>query len=338
MTFEEYRDKFYKIKGKTIALVYVFEGDSSSGFEHFFTWKSTILSQWMIAIQKLHCFPLLLDVRTFVDKAINKTLPHIDYVLNMNSGTVELSTMALVPATCAAINVPCIPCDAVSIVTGENKLLSNHIAKSVGLQIPSALPYNNPEGIFRPINLGNSQGVVRGKQLDKKGIYQEFIPGYDITTPIVYNIETDSMGLFPSVLYLPETKDINWYNGESAKKTRSGYTLSKAVLDEQSTQFYLNLVETLGIKTFCRIDARIKCIDPVYKSDTTPVLSSKDIYFIEINVMPTIRENNNFTFSFNSIDAHSPFFNDINAHKKFFGETNLNSFLLVNSMLGVLCN
>lgn len=336
MTYKEYEDKFYKIKGKTIALVYIFEGDENLGFKHFFIWKSKIIAQWMVAIQELHCMPLLLDVRTFVDKAINKTLPHIDYVLNMNSGTIELSTMALIPAVCASIDVPCIPCDAVSIVTGENKLLSNLIANSVGLQVPDELPSDNPNGIFRPINLGNSKGVRRGRQIDANGVYQEFISGYDITTPIVYNIEKKSMELLPSVLYLPESKNIEWFNGEEIKKTRSGYTLTKALLDEKTVQSYLKLVKTLGIKTFCRIDARVKSLDSIYTIDSNPLLAFENIYFVEINVMPTIRENNNFVFSFNKIDNQNIFYDNIRAQKKFFGNVTLNSFLLVSSMLALL--
>ena len=136
----------------------------------------------MNAVQDLHCLPLIIDVRTFVDKAINNTLPHIDYVLNMNSGTYALSSMALVPATCSVIGVPCIPCDAVSIVTGENKLFSNLIANSIGLNIPKNLNSDEENGIFRPINLGNSMGVKRGLNKNSSaGIYQEFIKGYDLS-------------------------------------------------------------------------------------------------------------------------------------------------------------
>lgn len=85
--------------------LYIFEGDNDSGFSHFFIWKGKILTEWINAIEELHCLPLILDVRTFIDKAINKTLPHIDYVLNMNSGTNDLSVMALVPSVCCSINL-----------------------------------------------------------------------------------------------------------------------------------------------------------------------------------------------------------------------------------------
>lgn len=80
-SIEEFKERFSKIKGKTIAIVYIFEGDDDSGFNHFYIWKSNIISKWMNAVQELSCMPLIIDVRTFIDKAINKTLPHIDYVI-----------------------------------------------------------------------------------------------------------------------------------------------------------------------------------------------------------------------------------------------------------------
>ena len=336
-SFKQFQDDLNKSKGKTIAIVYIFEGDNSSGLSHFFIWKSDILTKWMNAVQDLHCLPLIIDVRTFVDKAINNTLPHIDYVLNMNSGTYALSSMALVPATCSVIGVPCIPCDAVSIVTGENKLFSNLIANSIGLNIPKNLNSDEENGIFRPINLGNSMGVKRGLNKNSSaGIYQEFIKGYDITTPIAKKKKKKKMELLPTVMYIPKHKDLNWFNGEREKITRNEHTFKIVNLDSKTQRRYLELVNTLSIKTFCRIDARVKCLESnIYHNETNNTTTFKDIYFIEINVMPTIRENNNFTFSFNSISTDHPLYPCINIQKDLFGSIDLHKFLLASSMMSL---
>lgn len=337
MNIEDFKMTFSKIKGKTIAIVYTFEGDTSSGFEHFFVWKSNILIKWLSAVDELHCLPLILDVRTFIDKAINKTLPYVDYVLNLNTGILDLSVMALVPSTCSSLGIPCIPCDAVSIVTGESKALSNLIANSVGIQVPKALDANNPQGIFRPVNLGNSLGVKRGLNSDySHGIYQEFISGYEITTPIVYNFISKKMDLLPTVLYLPKNKDLNWFNGEDEKKTRSGYSFRIVTLDEKTKKKYLELTEALSIRTFCRIDARIKCTESTYHQSSCDTVTFDDVFFIEINVMPTIREKNNFTFSFDSIKEKDSIFPCIEAQKQIFGNVNVHSFLLASSMLSFI--
>ncbi len=335
---EKLEKRINKIKGRTIALVYIFEGDNSSGFEHFFIWKSNVITKWMNAIQELHCLPLILDVRTFVEKAISKTLPHIDFVLNMNSGTYNLSSMALVPATCSSINVPCIPCSAESIVVGENKLLSNLIAHAIGLNVPKTLNIKNNNGIFRPINLGNSLGVTRGMNKDyKDGIYQEFIAGYELTTPISYNAITNKMELLPSVIYLPEDQDLNWYNDEKHKQLRQGYKMKKVNLDKKIVTKYQELVSTISLKNFCRIDARVKCKEQgYYHNPKNDKVLFDDTYFIEINVMPTIRDNNNFCFSFDVIDEKNPFYSLIKVYNHLFDSVNINNFLLANSMLAYL--
>lgn len=329
-----------RIKGKTIALVYIFEGDNSGGFEHFFIWKSNIITKWMNAIQDLHCLPLILDVRTFVDKAMNKTLPHIDYVLNMNSGTYDLSTMALVPSACSAIGVPCIPCNAVSIILGENKLVSNYIAETIGLNVPKKLSPDDHTGIFRPINLGNSLGVQRGCSSNyKEGIYQEFIAGYEITTPVVFNPVTSNMELLPTVMYLPESKDLEWYNGENEKIIRQGYKMKIVDLEQRTKNKYIELVNSLSVKNYCRIDARVKCSAPgfYHRPENTNVMF-ENTYFIEINVMPTIRENNNFVFSYDSVTDEHPIYSFIKELKLSIGNINVYSFLLANSMLSYLKN
>ena len=55
------------------------------------------------------------------------------------------------------------------------------------------------------------------------GLYQEFIQGYDITTPIVYNPYIDEMDFMPTVIYIPAEADSNWFLGEKFKETRSGF-------------------------------------------------------------------------------------------------------------------
>ncbi len=331
----QFKDRFSKIKGKTIAIVYIFEGDNYSGFEHFYIWKSNIIAKWMNAVQELSCMPLIIDVRTFIDKAINKTLPHIDYVINLNSGTYNLSTMALVPSMCSSINVPCIPCNAISIITGENKILSNHIASSLGLNVPQELDKNNTAGIFRPISLGNSLGVQRGFPCsEKEGIYQEFINGYEITTPLVYNAIEKKMEVLPTVVFAPLNNDPEWYYGEEDKHKQNGYEFKIIKLDNKIERKYVELANTLSIQTFCRIDARVRCIDKYAMANALESGAAfNDTYFIEINVMPTIRDNNSFCYSFHAVDQSTSIGECIQLQKEMIGTINIHSFLLASSMM-----
>ncbi len=328
---------FHEILGKTIGVIYTFEGEDALGFEHYHVWQSDIISKWLLAIQELKCRPLILDVRTFVDKAISNTLPNIDYVLNLNCGSCELSPMALIPSICAFFHIPCIPCDSTAILAGENKLMSNLLAQATGIQIPKSLNKKIKGGIFRPLNLGSSIGVKRNFSNQIMGLYQEFIYGYDITTPIVYNPIIQKMDIMPTVLYIAENNNVEWYLGEENKALRSGFT-RKTIYDlsEEVYEKYLELVQNLSINTFCRIDARIKCDSP---SDLKLLLEKplqlKDIYFIEINPMPTVWINNAFSHSFLEIQPTDNFFTYIKELQKIVSQIDLHVFLLSIAMLAL---
>lgn len=302
----EFETVIRKVKGKTIAIVYTFEGDTDLGLKHFYTWKSDIITKWMNAIQNLSCLPLILDVKTFVDKAINKTLPVIDYVINLNTGIYDLSSMALIPSICSAINVPCIPCDAMTITAGENKNISNLIAQGIGLNVPQKLDSKNSLGIFRPINLGNSLGVTKGFSNHVEGIYQEFIDGYEITTPILYNPILKKMDVLPTVIFFPNNCSSEWYYSKNDKSNQNGYHFKIASISEELKQKYLDLVKNMNIHTYCRIDARVKCHELLEKNDY--MFSLEETFFIEVNVMPTIRANNSFNYSFESINSNTSFY------------------------------
>lgn len=328
---------FHEILGKTIGVIYTFEGEDAPGFEHYHVWQSDIISKWLLAIQELQCRPLILDVRTFIDKAISNTLPSIDYVLNLNCGSCELSPMALIPSICGFFHIPCIPCNATAILAGENKVMSNLIAQATGIQVPKPLSNDIKGGIFRPLNLGSSIGVKREFSSQIEGLYQEFIHGYDITTPIVYDPIMQKMDVMPTVLYIAENDSVEWYLDEENKNFRSGFQ-RKTIYDlsEEMHEKYLELVQNLSINTFCRIDARIKCNSPSeLKSLIEKPLQLKDVYFIEINPMPTVWINNAFSHSFSEIQPTNNFFTYIKELRNIVPQSTLHNFLLSIAMLAL---
>lgn len=161
MNITQYKEALCSIYGKTIAIVYIFEGDKAEGYKHYESWKSDVISSWMFAVEELHCLPLIMDMRTFTQKAMNNTLPYIDYVINLNNGTFNISVLGVVPSICSFLNIPCIPCDTTTIVCGENKRISNIIANYIGLNVPKNLDKTVVNGITRPIGLGSSLGVKK---------------------------------------------------------------------------------------------------------------------------------------------------------------------------------
>lgn len=326
------------LRGKTIAVVYIFEKEDADGFNHYWVWKSDIISGWLNAVQELECLPFILDVRTFVQKASNRTLPHIDYVLNLNCGCYDLSSLSLVPSVCSFLSVPCVPCNAVSIISSENKRISNLIASGMNLNVPKPLETSCNEGIYRPLNLGSSIGVKKGRFRDfaNDGIYQEFIPGYDVTIPVVYNPYIKDIDLLPPVLYLPKSSDPDWIYSEEEKVNNNGFiTLPFLEIEEKAKKELINFSRVFPIQTFGRIDGRIRCMDKKLSDEIIEKpLKFKDLYFIEINSMPTIERDDSFEFSFDIVqkNEHHSFYNCTMKYKEIITNPTINGFLLSCSM------
>lgn len=333
-------NKLKELRGKTIAIVYIFEKEDADGFGHFLTWKDRILTGWLSAVYELECLPYIIDVRTFMQKASNYSLPHIDFVINLNSGCVELSTMGLVPSICSFINVPCIPCDATAILTTEHKKISNYIAIGSGLQTPKALDHVNRYGIFRPINLGNSIGVEKKCFSDFKdeGIYQEFIPGYDVTIPVAYNYLSHELDILPPTIYFPNTLDPEWIYDEKTKEEDEGLTrLQFSEIEDSTKQEILNFFRIFGIKTYGRIDVRLKEGHLLSSDIVKKPFSFRDCYFLEINSMPTIETCDGFDLAFKAVmsDKKHSFYKCAQEYVTSIKNPTINGFLLACSMLAL---
>jgi len=339
-------DKMYEsliktLRGKTVAIIYIFEKEDAPGFEHYWVWKSDIISGWLNAVQELECVPFILDVRTFIQKACNHSLPHIDYVLNLNCGCYLLSTLSLVPSMCSFLNIPCVPCNAISITAGENKNISNLIARAMDLKIPRSLDIINNDGIYRPLNLGSSIGLKKGSfsEFKTSGVYQEFIPGYDVTIPISYNPYIGDIDLLPPILYLPKSLNPDWiYDAEEKIKDNSFTLLPFIEVEEAVRESMIALSKVFPIQTFGRIDARIRCNEKKLSAKIVErPLPIKDLYFIEINSMPTIEQNDSFDFAFDAAqknEKHS-FNGCIKEYKKIITNPTINGFLLSCSMISL---
>lgn len=334
-----YENKLKDLKGKTIAVVYIFEGEEAAGFEHYHVWKSKIISRWLNAIEDIGCRPFIIDVRSFVFKAMNNTLPKIDFVLNLNCGSKVLSSMSLVPSICSFLSVPCIPCNASTILMGENKKASNMIASANSLNVPKNIHKPNENAIFRPLNFGSSVGVRKGARdnISEDELYQEFIRGYDATFPLMYNPIKSELDFLPGVLYLPNSNDPNWFFGENEKITKNDYkNFPLYYIDDYAKKMLKRFAKSFPIETFCRIDVRIKTSEEkLSKAICDKSISFEDIFFVEINPMPTVKRDNAFDLSFGYINNKNDFNSCLNIHRKVFESTNVNTFLLSSSIIAL---
>lgn len=333
----KHQEMICSIAGKTIAVVYIFEGESAPGAKHYAVWQADVISAWLVAIQELRCMPLIFDVRTFVSKAMNDTLPHIDYVVNLNNGTEDLSVLGLIPSTCAFIGVPCIPCNSSVALFGENKLLSNIIARTVGLNVPADLDDASSNGINRPISFGSSIGVSRGPKSSANKLYQEFILGFDMTTPLLFNPLEQAIETLPPVMYYPNNSDPEWFLGAAEKETHSNYKKRIVRIDDQVQSHFISMAKASNINTFCRIDCRIAC-----KSSQEMERLSKEtitldkVFFIEINPMPTIAEGINFLTSLEGLREGMSFYRCLENYRNTISNSTLTGFILSCAILSHL--
>lgn len=264
-----------------------------------------------------------------------------DVKLNMvNSGCNELSTMGLVPSICSFLKLPCIPCDSTTILATENKKISNYVAIGNSIQTPKFLDLDNNYGIYRPTNLGNSIGIEKKHftEFNKAGIYQEFIPGYDITIPVAYNYLTQELDILPPTLYFPQTHNPNWIFDEKTKEKDEGLTrLQFTEIEKETKCELLKLFRTFGIKTYGRIDVRLKEENLLSGDVVKMPFTFKNCYFLEINSMPTIESCDGFDLAFNAVllnEKHS-FYGCARNYVDNIKHPTINGFLLACSMLSL---
>jgi hypothetical protein len=315
---EQYSEALLALRGKTIAIVYIFANEDAKGYDHYDIWGSDLIADWVRAVGELGCTPLILDARTFVYKAMNTSLPVIDFVVNLNNGNTDISTLGLIPSTSAFLGILCIPGNAVATLMGENKLVSNLVAFAKQFNVPKELDFSSPCGISRPVAYGSSINVKRcplgfGKsnpnEYGSKLLYQEFINGVDMTTPLIFNPLLNKLDVLPAIMYHPKNGNFEWFLGETEKASRNGYEKRAVRVNEEVKKYYQDFARTMSIDTYCRIDARVQCTDEadIIAFANHPV-EFEHIYFLEINPMPTIKEGINFHTSIQSLKADDSFF------------------------------
>lgn len=339
MKFDNTNSIFEPVRGSTIALVYIFEGEDAPGFAHYDIWRSDVISEWMNAVQELGCMPFIVDVRTFILKAISNTMPKVDFIVNLNAGAAEVSALGLVPIIASFLGIPCIPCDTITNLTAEHKQITNLIAKAIDMPMAAELDHSVPGGVFRPVNYGSSKGMQRSWPQDSytNGIYQEFVPGYDITTPILYNPLSEKLELLPTIMYCPPDLNPNWMFDAQVKARRGGYFKKVVSVDKQTNQQYLKLVKCLEVYSFCRIDARVKCSSSDEWNDliNNPI-DYKRIYFLEVNATPTIKPKINFLDAIDSISEGDSFYEAYRLYRESNCAATHTGFLLACSMLAAI--
>ena len=334
----EYYSMLDGIKGKVIAIVYNFGKEMAPGYSIYESWKSDVISSWMIAADELGAIPFILDARTFISKIINNTMPQVDYVINLCNGLSDISVLGVVPAICAFAALPCIPNSAKTIMIGEDKRISNHLAFLSGMKIPRETRIESENGIIRPISLGSSIGVVKTPSVCPPFdfICQEFIEGYDVTIPIMYNPLCNDFEVLPGVLYLPDNANLGWFLGEEEKLLHKKYEKMSIKIPTKIQRYLLKLVELFQVDTYCRVDTRVRTGKILSRNDVQEFsFELDDIFFLEINTMPTIKEDINFHTSIANMDHRNKLATAFELYQNYIHTPSITGFILSSSILAM---
>lgn len=324
--------------GKDGQKKYSIRKESAPGYSIYESWKSDVISSWMVAVDELGAIPLVLDARTFISKVVNTTMPQIDYVINLCNGLKDIPVLGAVPAVCAFDALPCIPNNAKTIMIGEDKRISNHLATLSGINIPRETSIESDNGIIRPISFGSSIGVMKTPvpRPTYDYICQEFIEGYDVTVPIMYNPLYEDFEVLPGVLYLPCHADPEWFLGEEEKQLHTAYEKVGIEIPVSIQKNLLSLAKLFQVDTYCRVDTRIRTSE-ILSRDRIPSFSFelKDLYFLEINTMPTIKEGINFHTSIVNMGTRNRMSAAFDLFKEHVKNPSITGFILASSILAL---
>ncbi len=332
----EYHNMLQNIEGKVIAIVYNFINEPAQGYKIYEAWKSDVLSSWMIAIDELGAIPFILDARTFISKTVNNTMPHVDYVVNLCNGLENISVLGIIPSICAFSSLPCIPNNAKTIMIGEDKRVSNYLANISGINLPKEQSIEDGNGIIRPVSLGSSIGVVKTPCAPPRYDYicQEFIEGYDMTIPVMFNPLNKDFEVLPGILYLPKNPSTKWFLGEKEKLLHNNYDKINVRIPKEVKNIILELAKIFQVDTYCRIDTRVRTNIAISKENISEFsFGINEIFFLEINTMPTIKDGINFHNSLANVTPEDDLHLALEQYRSHFSYSSITGFILSSSIL-----
>ena len=337
MNIQQYKTSLNILKNKVIAIVYTFQNENWKE-KYYDPWKGDVIADWTRAIYEIKCVPYVIDFESFAQKAFNNSLPKIDYVINLNNGSKNLSSLGLVPSICSYLNIPCIPTKTETLLMGENKFVSNCLAEACGIKIPKYLPDDDPDGIIRPNSSGSSKGIHLGNDKNNQNdLHQEFIKGFDMTISFMYNPLKSRLSIVSPIMYVPNNNDINWHLGDKQKERRNEYSKQSARINNDFAESLERYAQTyFSINSLCRIDTRVKCYkneDILYYS--SHIIERERIYFLEINPLPTIKDGVNFANALENADENSDFNKCRKEFNNVFEDNSITSFILSTLMLSL---
>lgn len=287
------------IAGETWAIVYAFESPQRPRSLWYDRWRYDVINDYVEAASRLGAEPFVIDVDGFVSSERLRA-GEFDFVINLNSGATPISNLGLVPSLAQWNGVGCFPNSADVILAGERKDLCKRVF-STWFQMPKDYDVQGVDQagrfIAKPKTMGNSQFVgfyKAGDAADASMIVEEFIDGYDVTVPVFFDVDLDDYVVAPPIVYFPDVPEPDGWFLSYVQKMDRNIVIDRQVrqLGDELRHALVQASRAFGFQSIARFDFRWRPAAP-----SAPVLQLSELWFLEINCLPTLRADVNFLVS-----------------------------------------
>lgn len=309
----ELAQRIASLRGAAAAVVYSFAGAKEFRKIWYDQWRSAVISSYGSALEELGLNPYFVDVRSFALQALDGSLPTVICSFNLNAGVTPIHHWGIVPSVAAWAEIKPFPADVDVLIVGERKDTAAFLAQSAGLKVARTFAFNElaqvaPELpiILKPRDMGGSVGVRRTQasevvddtvSLSPGTIIQEFIKGYDLTVPIVWQPTKGKHRAPAGILYIPDDgtdgTDGSWFHSEESKRRGTGYQKLVVEIPADAEEAISRFAEHAELGPYARVDFRLP-VSSVETRQSNPTISADTMKFIEVNPLPTLRSGINF--------------------------------------------
>ena len=303
---KQFREQITSLRGKSAAVVYGFAPAGRFTQIWYDQWRSSVISSYGGALEELGLHPYFVDAATFARQALDGSLPEVVCAFNLNAGITPIHHWSMVPSVASWCGIKPFPAEADVLIVGERKDTASLLARECGFAVPKTFHKDQLRSISpdmpvirKPRDLGGSVGLVRSTagelaaddSIQLTDIIQEFVRGFDLTIPVVWQPTLGGHRCVAGVMYLPEDNSIDWYHSAETKESGQGYLKRVIPIPAKLERMLVGFAKRIELGPYARIDIRVQC-----DSDALNEIDWKaaDPIFIEVNPLPTLRHGINF--------------------------------------------
>lgn len=302
----QFRELIASLRDVPAAVVYGFAPAGKFTQLWYDQWRSSVISSYGSALEELGVHPYFIDATSFARQALDGSLPKVVCAFNLNAGITPIHHWSMVPSVASWCGIKPFPSEADVLIVGERKDTASLIAQECGFSVPKSyrkhqLQTLDPDEpvVLKPRDLGGSVGLIRstagelatGESVQHTDIIQEFIFGFDLTIPVVWQPTTGKHRCVGGVMYVPENNSQDWYHSTHTKRSGQGYSKRIVVIPSRLESLLAVFAKRIELGPYARIDLRIRCnLDAVGNIDW----KTAEPFFIEVNPLPTLRAGINF--------------------------------------------